>query len=197
MPVVCKRNKWITKGLFIGIQVAFVFTFLTFFFFLYVSEVEKEEFQSQINIVIDDIMKDIQPELTRMFKTQKSITPEDAVVVSSGVIDLLQEKIAIDSKTTVRDIFAKNRATKMIALKTLSTFLIIIISLAIIIIFLGFCTPILDHVKEGMIVVVFIGITELLFLQIIAKNYITADPNVVRASLGKAISSWIQKNNKI
>ena len=54
--------------------------------------------------------------------------------------------------------------------------------------------PIVQQIKEALIVVFFVALTELLFLQIVAKNYISADPNKVKAVIASAIKEWLQKN---
>jgi hypothetical protein len=36
-----------------------------------------------------------------------------------------------------------------------------------------------------------------MFLQVIAKNYITADPNKVKRDLSTAIQKWIKKNKQV
>ena len=61
----------------------------------------------------------------------------------------------------------------------------------------GFCIQILYEVKEALWVVLFVGITELVFLSVIAKSYISADPNAVKRSIGIAIQKWIATNKTI
>jgi len=39
--------------------------------------------------------------------------------------------------------------------------------------------------------VFFVALTELVFLQVIAKNYISADPNKVKSAIADAIKKWV------
>ena len=52
----CKINDWLKDVIGMSIQIAFVFAFLTIFFFLYVQKVEKMEFVSQLNLIVDTLM---------------------------------------------------------------------------------------------------------------------------------------------
>ena len=47
-------------------------------------------------------------------------------------------------------------------------------------------------VKNGLIVVAFIGLTEFCFLTFIAKNFHSADPNVVKMALINSIQNYIK-----
>ena len=53
------KNPIINKIYHIFLHVIFIFIFLTIFFFLYVGDAEKKSFKTQINLVVDDIMNDI------------------------------------------------------------------------------------------------------------------------------------------
>ena len=48
-----------------------------------------------------------------------------------------------------------------------------------------------------MIIVIAVGITEFAFLEIIAKNYISTDPNKIKRELADSIRKWIKTNKKI
>ena len=49
----------------------------------------------------------------------------------------------------------------------------------------------------AMIIVIAVGITEFAFLEIIAKNYISTDPNKIKRELADSIRKWIKTNKKI
>lgn len=192
----CKINKWITDGISISIQIAFTFAFLTVFFFIYVQKVEKDEFQSQMNMIVDNIMKDMENNISTLISKQDLLSEEESMILINGVIDTLQEKIAMDSKNTVQDILEQNHAVKIKAFKSLMSVITLIIIVFLIIILIGFCIPINSQIKEAMIVVIFVGFTELIFLEVIAKHYISASPNKVKRSLVQSIQKWIKNNGK-
>ena len=123
----CKINNWVTDGVTISIQVVFVFAFLTMFFFVYVQELEKMEFVSQTNLIIDDIMKDFEEKIPILINKQSLIGKENVLIIINGLIDVLQEKISNDSVSTVKDILEKNHAVKLKALKSLMSVIIILV----------------------------------------------------------------------
>lgn len=196
MTTICKTNHWVTHGIGIAIQVTFIFAFLTIFFFAYVQEVEKEEFKGQLNLIVDSLMEDIKTDLPKLINKQQ-LSQEDMLVITNGIIDVLQEKISVDATGTVKNVADMNRKVKMKALKSLVTVIVCVIVIAIIILLFGFCIDVTYQIKEAMLVVIFVGLTELVFLQVIAKNYISASPNKVKRDIGAEVQNWIKKNHKI
>lgn len=188
MSQTCKQNSWVIYGLSIAIQVTFIFIFLTVFFFSYVQIVEKEEFQKQLYLIVDNIMQGVEQNILNAHDINK----QDKIVIINGIINTIQEKIVMDSRSDIENVMKQNKAVKMKAFKSL------VVSISIITLFIllvGFCAPVKHQIKEAILIVVFVGITEYAFLQLIAKNYISADPNKVKRSFGKAIQDWV-KNNK-
>ena len=195
----CKTNNWITNGSAISIQIMFVFAFLTVFFFVFVQKVEKEEFVSQMNIIVDDIMEDIGQEFSNLVK-EKSIfntDNEDSLIIISGIIDLVQDKISLEAKNDIEYVLENNHQVKLKAFKSLMSFITIIVVLITILFLFGFCIPIQYQIKEAMLIVIFVGLTELAFLKVITQNYISASPNKVKRSFAQAIQTWINNNHKI
>ena len=193
----CKSNRLITEGISIGIQVTFIFAFLTVFFFVYVQEVEQKEFQSQLGIVVDSIMDDIEDNLPNIVGKDSTLTPENTLILASGVIDLIKDKISLESKNSVDSITNQNFEVKQKAFNSLVNVIIFIIVICFLVLLAGFCIHLADQMKEAMLIVIFVGLTELTFLQVIAKNYISADPNRIKRTLAGAIQDWIKKNKKV
>ena len=187
----CKINDWLKDVIGMSIQIAFVFAFLTIFFFLYVQQVEKMEFISQMNLIVDTLMKDVEDNITPIKNN------DDFLVVLNGVIDVLEKNIIKDSKSSVKNVEELNIGVKTTAYKSLISFILVIVVIATCVLLLGFCIPLQYQLKKAIIIVIAVGITELVFLQIIAKNYISADPNKVKRELSDAIRKWIKTNKKI
>ena len=194
MPTTCKVNNWVIDGVSIAIQVTFIFAFLTVFFFAYVQEVEKTEFQSQLNLIVDSLAHDIKENSPTI---ESQLSPENTVVLIHGIIGVLQEKIVIGGKGTVQDVLKQNRSVKMKALKSLVVVIAVVVGVAIIILLSGYCVPIHYQIKEAMLVVVFVGLTELIFLEMIAKHFVSASPNKVKRSLAQAVQNWIKEHHKL
>jgi len=190
----CKTNNLIKKGISIIIQITFVFAFLTIFFFVYVQNVERNDFQEQLDLIVDNIMKDIDQDIVNIIE-KNNINSNDIAIILDGIIDIIQEKISMRNKKSLNNILNQNQKIKKTALNSLMTFIAIIIIICLFILLLGFCMPIVYQIKEAMLVIIFIVITEFIILKLIARNYISADPNKIKRTLGKSIQSWI-KNNK-
>ena len=187
------NNRLIYNGLTVVIQVIFVFSFLVLFYFLYVIDVEKKDFQEQIDLLVDSLMLDIQGELTNIISINSDkITKDDFKLLSYGIIDTLEEKITMNTKDMIQDVNNKNTAIKNNMFKILIG---IIIGCIILLIFFQ-CYPIYTILKESIITVLFIGLVELVFLTFISGKYISADPNKIKNLLGISIQKWIKENKK-
>ena len=187
-------NVWIGDFLAIIIQVLFIFVFLTFFFFFYVIKVEKEEVNRQMNLTVDNIMGDIIHQLPELITKQTNFKKDDVILLINGILAIAEEKVSMESRKSVQDITNQNKLTRTKAFDYLkiSSGFIVIISLTLFII--GFCIPFSSHLKDALIAVFFVGLTEFIFLTFIASKYISADPNAVRREIGKSVQDWIKKN---
>ena len=193
MATVCYQNKWITDGFALIFQVIFVFAFLTLFFFYYVATVEKEQFGTQLNLIVDNLMegevKDALP----------GLIPKDAdrLKVAAGITGVL-DAVAFEASQSVapdvKNVLDDNSHVRQSAIMTLGQIVSIFIALSIVVIFIGYCIPIKKQVIEAMWVVLFVGLTELVFLRVIAARYTSASPNEVRRNLGKSVETWVNKN---
>ena len=191
----CKINNNLTKNtIAIAIKVSLIFSFLTIFFFVYVTKIEKEEFKKQMNLIVDNIMNDVVINLPTLINSNDSISKENINILINGIIDVMEEKITIESKGPIQDVAIINAGVKKKAFHVLSTILLIIIFITLLLIIFGFCIPIKQHIKEALIVVFFVALTEFSFLTFIASKYISASPNKVKRTLGEEIQKWILIN---
>lgn len=175
------------------VQVTFVFCFLVIFYFLYVTRVEQDEFKKQIELIVDNLTKDIKDQLNDIIinNGKDKLSQEDLQLLLYGIIDTVEEKVSIDSKKMIDDINESNRKLK----NNVYTILLIILAIIGIILIYFNCLPISLIIKEALIVVLFIGITELIFLTFVSERYISADPNRIKNKLGTSIKNWIKNNN--
>jgi hypothetical protein len=196
MVKTCKNNEKVIDIFSILFQVVFIFTFLTIFFFVYVVKVEKDDFRSQINLIVDNILNEdvVKDNLNKLILPEDSSFKEKFETILYGILDTAKDKSVIDNRKAIQDVLDKNSKTKNKAIKYLSITLSIVIILTIIVIIIGYCLPVKNQIKEALWVVLFVGLTELTFLTLIAKNYISADPNKVKRILSKSIMEWIDKN---
>ena len=179
-------------GVSIFVQTMFVFGFLVIFYFLYVINVEKKDFGEQMDIIVDDLSKNIGDNLPNIISKDTSKYPDYDIIIS-GIIDTIEEKITKDSTDQINQVIQNNNKIRNSLLK-----LILLIFSVILIIFIVFrkTLPYYSITKEAVIVVIFIGITEFIFLSFISSKYISADPNKVKYALATAVHEWILKNKK-
>ena len=75
--ILCNNNL-IYNGLTVFIQVIFVFSFLVLFYFLYVIDVEKKDFQEQIDLLVDSLMSDLKAQANNIITVNsKEIGKDD------------------------------------------------------------------------------------------------------------------------
>jgi len=70
----------------------------------------------------------------------------------------------------------------------------VLVVVSVFMLVIGYCLPVQHQTLEALWVVLFVALTEFTFLQVVAKNYKSADPNKVKRVLGSAITKWIKKN---
>lgn len=176
------------------IQVIFVFSFLVLFYFLYVIDVEKKDFQEQIDLLVDSLMLDIKNQINNIITTNPDqISKDDLKLLVYGIIDTLEEKITMNTKDMIQNVNTSNSAIKNNMFKILIGIMVVCVMLLIIF----QCYPVYTILKESIITVFFIALVELVFLTFISGKYISADPNKIKNLLGTSIQTWIKQNKKI
>ena len=196
MSRVCNNNAMIIDGFSIAFQIVFVFAFLTIFFFVYVVKVEKDEFEEQMNFVVDNILtENIEKEL--LGPINQSNTQSEIVAMVSGLIDMVEFQEGMGSNAAIKNINDNNSSIRTTAFKTLSIVVGVLILMSVGMLVIGYCLPVHHQTMEALWIVLFVALTELTFLQVVAKNYKSADPNKVKRVLGSAITKWIKEHKKI
>jgi len=186
----CDSNL-IYSSLEVFIQVVFVFSFLVLFYFYYVIGVEKKDFQEQIDLIVDDLMKDIKVQIDTIVQSDINKIPRDNFnTLLFGMIDVLEEKINASSKDAVKTINENNNKLKNKVVFALS----IVMCVCILVMIIFNCYPIFTILKESIITVFFIAMVELVFLTYISGKYISADPNKIKNIIGTSIQKWIVDN---
>lgn len=184
----CKQDSpFVKKTFFILLQVLLIFIFLTTFFFTYVNYIEKETFKTQMNLIVDDITEDI--------NIKPFIPPgkeDTASIIILGSLDFAEEyalknSAEDDKKNSDKNDKIKNKA--MLFLAILSAVLVIMV---VIFFVAGYCIPFHTHLKEAMIIIFFVALTEFIFLIVITRNYWSIDPSTVRQEIGNSIQTYIK-----
>ena len=187
-------NNIINDGLTVTIQVVFVFSFLVLFYFMYVVNIEKKDFQEQIDLIVDDLMIDIKSHLDSIIESDMNKIPKDDFnLILFGTIDTIEEKINMASKEAVKSINDNNNKLK----NNVFNVLIVIMVVSVLLMILLSCYPVFTILKESIITIFFIAMVELIFLTYISGKYISADPNKIKNLIGVSVQKWLQNNNKV
>jgi hypothetical protein len=191
----CLQHNYVSTFSNALIQGAIVFAFLTIFFFGYVTSVEKDEYSKQVGMVVDNIYEQYKEDIEKVLpKNEESRKLTKAAIY--GIIDTNEEYLSKSTEGERKELDDSN--SKIIKNSVLSVLILLIIcvSLLIIFAFFGYCIPLKDFVKEGFFILLFIFIVEFLFLNIIAKNYISANPNTVKKELAQSVINYVNNRNK-
>ena len=137
--------------------------FLSIFYFTYASYIENQILNNQIKILVDNLtynIKDFNIDTNYLLK----------IINETKLPDLSKE-----------DIEVTNTNSQLIKKSLLIFGIFSLISLIIIfIICYVYKVNINEILKNNFILLVFVAITEIFFLNIIAKSYISLDPNIIK-----------------
>lgn len=160
------------------LHVALMATFLTIFFFTVASKIEAQIVKEQVDFVMDDIIGDA---------FQYIPSEQERTLLIDNLTTELPNK---DDLKSVDEAVQKNNEKTF---KTAFNFLMIVVGTTLVlligmaIIFKWDFQDIKFLLISGIIGLVFVAITEMTFLIVIAKNYISASPNLIRSQAIKTI----------
>ncbi len=155
------------------IHVGLMALFLTIFFFTIAVYFEKKIVEQQVDFVIDDFVGNT---LKPLSQSQKEYI-EDEIINSINSADLTQADKDVEKQNNK----ITNNAWKFVGILLGIIFGIILIPL----VFMGFNS--LETLKylfySAVSSLIFVGITETLFLFLIAQNYLSADPMKIKLNV--------------
>lgn len=181
-------NNLLSKIIFICIQVLFISIFLILFFFLYVVNVEQSEFKQQIELIMDSILKDpkVEPYLTIPDSNN------NILIAIYGALDVAEEKIKLVNKTNIDNINNANTRIKNNTYIIVGCSAFVLLLITVILITFGVNIPLKDYIKHSFVILIFIALTEFIFLNFIGKNYISTSPTQVRKKMAQSILDYIK-----
>ena len=177
-------------------QVVLIFMFLTIFFFAYVVRVEKEDYSRQIQIIVDDIYvkEDVGDLLNSGIDTINGTYPSITKDKIRQIIDTgIQQSKASSSasmKDKITETETKNKKVRITGIMGVVIGLALLIAVTLIGVVTNFCIPVYSQLKETLIIVFFVGLTEFTFLTLIASKYISADSYKVQRQFGDALVEY-------
>ena len=176
----------LNESLKVFMQVFFVVTFLSLFFFLYVVKVEKEIFDDQINVVVDSLFNELQ--LSANLIVPKLVQAE----LKQEALAYMQT-VTLESSHSYDDIRQQNDDVINTTKNVIIVFATILGACVVAIYLLRFCVSMTHHLLENMLALGAIALTEYLFLNLVTRNYIAANPNHVKFYVAQRVQSYAQK----
>jgi len=176
-------SPWVAEGTKIFMQIFFVVSFLSLFFFLYVVKVERDQFEDQVNLIVDNILTDLK---TNAAKIIRSTTQRQDL---GKKLEDLVKNWKIPHRQFV-EIEENNKILMDKTKKIVISFAVILLALIVTLFVLHFCLHLTRGFIENLIVLLFIGLTEFAFLTIVASKYIAADPNQVKYTILNSIEEY-------
>ena len=176
------------------IQSCIVFVFLTIFFYTYVASIEREEFGNQLDQIVDDLFNQYRDDITPLF-------PKDEAkkeIIKTAIYGFIDHKEYDIEKTTTSQNNQIDQTNQQI-LKNSIYLVLGYISLCIILLlclyYFGFDINIKSNIKEGIFILIFIFLVEFIFLNLIAKHYISGNANFVIQTVSKKIIEYIDQRH--
>lgn len=188
----CVKHNVVINNIFaIFLQVILTFIFLTVFFFTYVNGVEKDAFNYQMDIVVDDLMEDLDIK-SFIPPGQESDVSE---IIMYGTLDKMKENIIKTSQSSNDKIADVNKIIRNKSTSLLSIGIASIVFVAAVLLVLNYCIPFNTIFRDTIIMVIFVAITELVFLLVITRKYKSVDPGNVRKYIGESITAWLSHHD--
>lgn len=157
----------------IMIQLFLIFSFLTIFYFLYVISIEREQFKSGINYVIDSIFDDIRSNL-----------PFHKTILSNI-------KLNTELDTTKYPLIDKNNNNIFtMAMEILIAWFFAVMLLLLILFLLGIKIDLKGILMRNMLILLIIGVTEYLFLVLVGSKYRIIDANRIKYKIFDSIRRY-------
>jgi hypothetical protein len=178
MDVQLKNATYI--GLNVTIHIVILFSFLSLFFFLFVSKVEQKAFQQEIANLIDKNVQDtLEPRKEAITPTLKNFIP------------VLRDVSNLNSGPDVASV-KQNILIKFSAVFTVLLLLSICISIVLTLTFdCGKNVPLKEILLENTFTFILVGIIEFIFFTKIAIQYVPASPTLMLKTIIETLKTSI------
>lgn len=175
----------LNETLKVFMQVFLVVAFLSLFFFLYVVKVEKDIFKDQVNIIIDTLFDELQNDMNIILPSKlQTILKKEMLKYMNNVT------IKSESYDNIRQ---QNEDVITTTKNLVFVFAIIFGACLFSVYLLRFCVDMSHHLFENLLALASIAITEYLFLNMVSKRYIAANPNHIKLYFAQRVKYYAQQ----
>lgn len=159
------------------LNVAVISTFIGIFFFTYAAKVEGEIVDEQVDFLVKDFTSSFVP-----------FMPKTAITV---LRDKIKNGKLPDMSGVDKEVEESNKKLKKKAFMILGIFFTVCVAISLLIWYFNRYTISTGDmkliVKETFIILLFVAVTEFIFIKYIAKNYLSAEPNLIKLNIIKLI----------
>ncbi len=174
----------------IGLHIFILFTFLTIFFFAYISKLSKKSIQEELGGIIQ---KQVGSLLTQIDKWYKKISPVTSINWNKA--NKLAQKIIDNSRGELPEIKQNNKRLKIVSVVMIGSLLLLLISMYVYFRFAkGYDVHIGNIFIENIVIFAFIGMIEFTFFTNIASKYIPVTPDFVTTTVLERIKYNISQS---
>lgn len=170
----------------IGLHVLILFTFLTVFYFLYISKLTETTVKNSFDNLIKSNIKDILSQLDTIDKKTGNQLNINWVAFNNYA-----KKLIDDSQGNLPEIESNNKKLKFLAIGMIVLIVLVLIGLFFFFKWQGYHIQWWPIIKENLIIFSFVGVIEFLFFQKIAAAYIPVTPDFVSTSVLERIKDNI------
>lgn len=181
-----------------GLHVFILFTFLTIFFFAYISKISKKTIQGALDDVID---KQIGNFMTQVDNWDNKLNP-DMQHIKWKEVDKLAQKIIDNAKGDLPEIKENNKRLLINSMVMIGSLLLLLIGMYVYFrFFKGYDVHVRQIFMENLVIFAFIGLIEFEFFTHIASKYIPVTPDFVTTTILERIKERVshslldKKNN--
>jgi len=182
-PKSCYENSFTNFILESSFQLFFLFIFLTLFFYFYVVKIEESQFGNQVDLITDTIFTDWAEGVPK----SNSVYIKDLKKAGNSILDALQTSVDKSFEESIKDVNENNEKIESKSKNLIMMVVGIFITALIMIFLMKVCIPLKTSLTKSIILTFFIALTEVFFLNIITKNYSSANPSGVEKAVGEAI----------
>lgn len=158
-------------------SVAFIATFIGIFFFTYAKEIEQQIVKEQTANIVKDIVGDL-----KVFIADEALPVINTITTQIPTPDMS----GADADAAANNAALLKKAAKVIIIGNL------IAAGAIYYFYSQNPFDVVDMLKHNAIILIFVGVTEFVFLRFIARYFISADPNMVKYHVVKTLNEYLK-----
>lgn len=163
-------------------SVAFIATFIGIFFFTYAKNIEQTIVKEQTENIVKDILGDYLILLPKEVKLPLGLLSSG---ISAPDLKAEDEKANTHNKALLKKAFMAIIVANLVAVGLIYHF------------YKKQPFDVMNMVKQNGLILVFVGLTEFVFLTYIGRYYVSADPNYVKYSIVKTINEFKKEKGSV